>query len=137
MFRAYFLIYIIVASHSFVVAALLFSRRTNREANIYLGAINALIGVFAVMAFWSFETDFRFGVLFVYLIIPAIYLITPLIYLYATKLAKQHTVRDWLHFLPPVVAAVYSVVRAATSGLHGLAEGAEIFTLHYVPADTS
>jgi AraC-like DNA-binding protein len=136
VFRAYFLIYIIVASHSFVVAVLLFSRRTNREANAYLGAINVVIGVFAVMAFWSFETDFRFGALFVYLILPAIYLTTPLIYLYATKLMKLQTERDWFHFIPAICAAVYSLVRAATTGPRGLADAGDVFTLHYVPEDT-
>jgi len=135
MYKTFAIINIVLASHSFLAAFLLFVKKSNQEANRYLGIINLVMGVLFLTAYLSLDRFYSQPALLVYLIIPLVFFITPLCYLYTFRLARTETKNDGYHFIPACIAVIYVMLRWNTGLRQPRIFIEEIFSLHYIPFD--
>ena len=135
MYKTFAIIDIILASHSFLAAFLLFAKRSNQKATLYLGIINLLMGVFFLIAYLSLDSLSSNHAIWVYLVIPLVYFMTPLCYLYTFRLSRTETRNDGYHFIPAFVATVYVLIHWVHRGRYAAGPMENIFSLHYISFD--
>lgn len=105
---------IFFASHCFLISFLLFLSRNNKAANLYMASFQMLTGFFLLLGFLSGIDSIKHSSIPVLVSISLIYFMIPLIYLYTVRLSETSTSRDYLHFILPVMAMIYTLGRLLT-----------------------
>ncbi len=135
MYRTFAVINIILASHSFLAAFLLFMKKSNQKATFYLGLINLMMGFMFLIAYMTVERLTINPVLQLYIVIPMVFFMTPLCYLYAVRLSRTETKNDGYHFIPAILVSVYLLIRWMGRQPYPEIDIEDIFGLHYISFD--
>jgi len=135
MYRTFAVIYIILASHSFLAAFLLFMKKFNQKATFYLGLINLMMGFMFLIAYMTVDRLSINPVLQLYIVIPMVFFMTPLCYLYAVRLSRTETKNDGYHFIPAILVSVYLLIRWIERQPYPEINIEDIFGLHYISFD--
>jgi len=135
MYSTFAIINIILASHSFVAAVLLFLRRNNQAASRYLSLINFLTGILFFIAYLTLDRYYSSPVFLVCLGIVLVYYLTPLCYLYTFRLSRTETKNDGYHFIPAFMVTFYVSIRWVSGLRQPTIPIEELFNLRYIPFD--